>query len=222
MEIYLNTEKDIIRLPVLPASFERTLSTNLSETKIIGLGDVAAFDGDGLSRITLESFFPNRDYSFNAYSPVPPPYEFILKLGIARQHGKPVRLIITGTGINKLMLITNLNYGERDCTGDVYYTIDLVEYRSITIPKLSSNNDSGNTNSNSNSNNNTNRPSENKPTTNTQKSYKVKKGDCLWDIAQKHYGKGSQYTKIKNANTTKYPNLKKNNVIHVGWELIIP
>src|SRR5699024_6358077 len=40
---------------------------------------------------------------------------------------------------------------------------------------------------------------------NQQKTHKVIKGDCLWDIAQKYYGKGSLYTKIKEANKSKYP-----------------
>ena len=32
------------------------------------------------------------------------------------------------------------------------------------------------------------------------KTYTVKAGDCLWNIAKKFYGKGSDYTKIYNAN----------------------
>ena len=51
---------------------------------------------------------------------------------------------------------------------------------------------------------------------------KVKKGDCLWDIAQKYYGKGSLYPKIKEANKSKYPSLSKSNIIQINWELIIP
>ena len=70
---------------------------------------------------------------------------------------------------------------------------------------------------------NTNRlDNESVNATNQQKSYKVVKGDSLWAISQKHYGNGSLYTKIKEANKTKYPSLSKNNVIYVGWELIIP
>ena len=32
------------------------------------------------------------------------------------------------------------------------------------------------------------------------KTYTVVSGDCLWNIAKKFYGDGSQYTKIYNAN----------------------
>ena len=216
MEIYLNTNTETIRLPILPQSFERFLSTNIAEDKVIGLGDIAMFNGNGLSKITLESFFPNRPYHFNTYSPVPAPYEFVSKIGVARQNGTPVRLIITGTNINRLMLITDFSYGEQDCTGDVYYTIDLIEYRPVTIPKIANNTNSNNSNSNSD------RPSDSNSSTTTQKIHKVKKGDCLWDIAKKYYGKGSLYPKIREANTSKYPSLKKSTIIHIGWELIIP
>ena len=52
-----------------------------------------------------------------------------------------------------------------------------------------------------------------------QRKYTVKKGDCLWNIAKKYYGKGALYTKIYNANKSK---IKNPNVIYVGQVLIIP
>ena len=114
------------------------------------------------------------------------------------------------------MYITNYSYGEKDGTGDVYYSMDLLEYRPITIPTITENT--------SNNTQNTSRPTENNPNNNssTQKTHKVVKGDSLWAIAQKHYGKGSLYPKIKEANKSKYKSLAKNNIIYVNWELVIP
>ena len=74
----------------------------------------------------------------------------------------------------------------------------------------------------SNSNPNTNTPRPETPQTSQQKTHKVKKGDCLWSIAQKYYGKGSLYPKIKEANKSKYPSLAKNNIIYTNMVLIIP
>lgn len=54
------------------------------------------------------------------------------------------------------------------------------------------------------------------PTTTT---YTVKKGDCLWKIAKKYYGSGSQYTKIYEANKDK---IKNPNLIYPGQVLTIP
>jgi LysM repeat protein len=51
----------------------------------------------------------------------------------------------------------------------------------------------------------------------------VKSGESLWGIAQKYFGDGSRYAEIVEANKGKYPGLIKNpNLIHPGWELIIP
>ena len=220
MEIYLKSKEadkeTILRLPVLPSEFERLTSASFNESKIIGLGEVATFGVNGLSRITLSSFFPAKKYTFNQYPNIQKPYDSIGILKNWKNKGIVVRLIMTGTDINQEMMITDLNYGEQDSTGDVYYTINLVEHRNVTIPKID-------TKKPTNQDNKTDRPTDNKNnTTTTQKTHKVVKGDCLWDIAHRFYGKGKDYPKIKNANSTKYPSLKKNNIIYVGWELVIP
>jgi nucleoid-associated protein YgaU len=51
--------------------------------------------------------------------------------------------------------------------------------------------------------------------------YTVQKGDTLWAIAEKHYGKGkgAKYTEIVKANT---PPVKDPDLIQPGWVLRIP
>lgn len=53
------------------------------------------------------------------------------------------------------------------------------------------------------------------------KFYTVQKGDTLWAIAEKHYGKGkgAKYTDIVKANT---PPVKNPDLIQPGWVLRIP
>ena len=48
-------------------------------------------------------------------------------------------------------------------------------------------------------------------------SYKIKSGDCLWNIAKKYYGDGSKYTLLASANGISNPNL-----IYAGNTLTIP
>ena len=216
-EIWFKTKDKAVRLPVVPSEFERVIDANYETNNIIGLGDIATFAGNGLAQLSLSSFFPNHEYSFNAYSNVPKPYDIAHIFKEWKNKGTVVRVILTGTDINQEMYITNYSYGEKDGTGDVYYSMDLLEYRPITIPTITENT--------SNNTQNTSRPTDNNSnnaTTSTQKTHKVKKGDCLWDIAQKYYGKGSLYPKIKEANKSKYKSLAKNNIIYVNWELIIP
>ena len=51
--------------------------------------------------------------------------------------------------------------------------------------------------------------------------YTVQKGDTLWEIAEKHYGKGkgAKYTEIVKANS---PPVKDPDMIQPGWVLRIP
>ena len=52
------------------------------------------------------------------------------------------------------------------------------------------------------------------------KTYTVKSGDCLWNIAKQFYGSGSDYTKIYNANKG---TIRGNpNLIYPGQVLTLP
>ena len=67
--------------------------------------------------------------------------------------------------------------------------------------------------------------------TQTAKTYTIKSGDCLWNIAKTYYGDGSKYTVIYNANKTVIENAAKQrgrasssngNWIYPGTVLTIP
>lgn len=214
MEIYLGTDNDKIRFPVVPSSIGVNRSNNIDTQAVIKLGEVPIFNGTSLKTIEFTSFFPNQEYNFCDYTGFMKPYEFSEKIQKWMYEGKPLRVIVTDSPTNMQCLIQQFDTVEQDGTRDLYFTLNLLEYRPIGVPSL-------NNSSSSSSSGNLTRPSE-EITNNTQKTHKVVKGDCLWDIAQKYYGKGSLYPKIKEANKTKYPSLAKNNIIQVKWELIIP
>ena len=219
MEIYLGTDNDKIRFPVVPPSIGVNRSNNIDTESVIKLGEVPIFNGTSLKTIEFTSFFPNQEYSFCDYTGFMKPYEFSEKIQKWMYEGKPLRVIVTDSPTNMQCLIQQFDTVEQDGTRDLYFTLNLLEYRPIEVPNLSS----SNTSSNSNNTQNTSRPNKvNTNSSNQQKTHKVVKGDTLYDIAKKHYGNGNLYTKIKEANKTKYPSLAKNNIIQVKWELIIP
>ena len=178
---------------------------------------MSLFSGVELKSIPIDSFFPNKDYSFCTYNNIEKPYELVRKLETWQNNGTKLRYIVTDTYTNIPVMINSFTYQEQDGTGDVYFNLSLVEYKEIKLNKTSSSD-------NSNSNNNaTNRPTENAPKPSGEnKTHKVVKGDSLWSIAQKYYGDGSKYPKIKEANKSKYPSLSKNNIIYTNMELVIP
>ena len=219
MEIYLGTDNDKIRFPVVPSSIGVNRSNNIDTQAVIKLGEVPIFNGTSLKTIELTSFFPNQEYSFCDYTGFMKPYEFSDKIQKWMYEGKPLRIIVTDSPTNMQCLIQQFDTVEQDGTRDLYFTLNLLEYKPIEVPNLSNNNQSNN----SNNSQNISRPSENNNSSNSnqQQTHKVVKGDSLWAIAQKYYGKGSLYPKIKEANKSKYPSLAKNNIIYPNWELII-
>ena len=225
MEIYLGTDNDKIRFPVVPSAIGVNRSNNIDTESVLKLGEVPIFNGTSLKTIELVSFFPNQEYSFCDYTGFMKPYEFSDKIQKWMYEGKPLRVIVTDSPTNMQCLIQQFDTVEQDGTRDLYFTLSLLEYKPIEVPNLSNNSQNNNSSSNnSNNSQNISRPSENNDgsSSNQQKIHKVVKGDNLWDIAQKYYGKGSLYPKIKETNKAKYPSLSKSNVIYTNMELIIP
>ena len=212
IEMWLKADDKVFKFPVLPSSFDLDNSSIIETSNIVNLGQVAMYGGNALKTISISSFFPSKEYQFCTYYGFPQPYECVKMIEEWRAAGKQIRLIITSTPINMPVLIESFEWGERAGTRDVEFTLTLKEYKPITIKTTPPTTTTPEP---------TPRPVD-KPTTNKQKTHKVKKGDCLWDIAKKYYGKGSLYPKIKEANKSKYPSLAKNNIIYTYMELIIP
>lgn len=214
MEIWLTTNKTQFRFPVIPPEIMINGSTIESSVNLLNKGEANVYAGNNVQDIEISCFFPEQDYCFVEYRPFPAPYKCV---GIIRDwmnKGQSVRLVIPGI-INFPVRIISCEYGEKDGTKDVYYTIKLKEVRSVNIRKLSD------SNSNSNSSKPSN-PTADKKEDGKQRTHKVVKGDNMWDLAKKYYGKGSEHPKIREANKAKYPKLKNANIIYVGWILIIP
>ena len=216
MEMYLKKDdKDIFRFPVLPSAINVQDYAITNDSNITGLGDVTVFGGKGLRTIEISSFFPNpkRKYKFVNYNDYPKQYDCVAKIKKWMDKGEVLRFIVTGTEINFQVRITDFEYSEQDGTRDVYFTINLKEYRKIKISSTTPNKKKTD-----NKDRTDTKETDNKP---KQKTYTVKSGDTLYDIAKKHYGKGSDYKKIIEKNKSKYPSLAKSTTLKKGWVLTI-
>ena len=106
---------------------------NNSTVLVEGIGEVGFIGKPKLAEIPpIDSFFPNQNYSWCQYSPFPTPKECtdLIEKWIAS--GNPIRYLVTGTSLNLLCSIEDFEYGEKDGTGDVYFTLTLKEYKTIT------------------------------------------------------------------------------------------
>lgn len=212
MEFWLKkSNSDKFMLPVNPESFAFTEKHNNTSVNVNSIGEVNLLGKRDLKTGTISSHFPKRDRNYANNSGRQAPYTYINKLLSWKSSGKPVQLIITGTKINFQVTIETLKYGEQDGTGDVYYDLTLKEYRAVEIKKTKLKKKKKTTKKKSKPK----RPAAKKKT----KTYTVKSGDCLWNIAKRFYGNGAQYTKIYNANRGK---IKNPNLIYPGQVLTIP
>ena len=216
LEIYLKeNDSNMIRFPVTPSEVACETSVTINTESVNDLGSVSLFGGTELRNIPINSFFPAKDYSFCTYSNIEKPYDLVSKIENWQNKGTKLRYIVSDGYTNIPVMISSFSYREQDGTGDVYFDLSLIEYKEIKLNKTTSSNNS--------SNNSTDRTTENAPKPSGEnKSHKVVSGDSLWAIAQKYYGDGSQYPKIKEANKDKYTSLKNNNIIYSNWELIVP
>lgn len=201
MEFWLMQGNEKLRLPVPPTKYDIKKALNNSTVIVEGLGEVSFIGKPKLAEIpTIESFFPDHVYPFCQYSPVPSPKECTDIIEKWMLSGKPIRYIVTGA-INTECTIESFQYGAHDGTGDVYFSLELKEYRVISTKTTAA---STNTKSiMSVATAQVTRPVEKV----TPKTYTVKSGDTLWGIAKKELGDGSQYSYLATKNGIKNPNL---------------
>lgn len=210
MDYYLsfNNNEERLRLPVIPSSFEVLIPHQNTTVNITNLGEINLIGKTGLATMTIESFFPKQQYSFCLYKDFPQPYECIKMLLKWKESGKPIRVIVTETLINYAMAIESISYSERDGTGDVYFTIEMKEYKFIKTPNVNTTLTSNGTTLMT--------PQTQRETKPVASEYMVKQGDTLWQIAKRLTGNGNNYKTIAQKNNIKNPDLLK-----VGQRLVI-
>ena len=183
--------KEII-IPVLPSKLKVTSAGDNDTDTVLGLGEVLILRQKRLLTVSWDSFCPAHSAPY-APGVITPPLELIRAIQTARDALQPVRLLITGTDldINVRMGIESFDYEERSGElGDLYYSIKLSEWKDYSPRRIVL--------------------QEKKPTAKDPsragqpngmpKTYTVVKGDCLWYIAKRFYGKGGEWPKIYSAN----------------------
>jgi nucleoid-associated protein YgaU len=146
--------------------------------------------------------FPARKYSFNQSGTKLDPYDYIEKIITWCDNHTILRLIVSDTAVNVQVVISDISYGEKDGTGDVYATISLREYRKLTVVQT---NKTGN------------KVRGVEKTTTSKENYVIKSGDTLGAICRKYYGNASLSTKL-----AAYNGIKNSNLIYVGNTLKLP
>lgn len=213
---------DGMELPIAPQKLTIKIKGNNKTLTLINEGDINFLRAPGLTEITFDAVLPMLgQYSFaNGYRR---PDSYLNKLESLMTDKEPFRFLVSRVSpSSRLLYDTNMKVSLENYTitedatkgPDVTVSITLKQYisystKTVTVVKP--------------------KP-EKKPVVQQKKkretssapkvkTYTVKSGDCLWNIAKKYYGNGAQYTKIYNANKGK---IKNPNLIYPGQVLTIP
>lgn len=213
---------DGMELPIAPQKLTVKINGNNKTLTLINEGDINFLRAPGLTEITFDAVLPMLgQYSFaNGYRR---PDSYLNKLESLMTGKEPFRFLVSRVSPSgRLLYDTNMKVSLENYTvtedatkgPDVTVSITLKQYisystKTVTVVKP--------------------KP-EKKPVVQQKKkretssapkvkTYTVKSGDCLWNIAKKYYGNGAQYTKIYNANKGK---IKNPNLIYPGQVLTIP
>lgn len=211
--------------PVAPSKLQLKISNQNKTMTLINEGEINILKTPGLTEISFDILIPNVKYPFAVYkSGFKNAKHFLDKLENLKTKKKPFQFIVTRTLPNgKMLFNTNMKVSLEDYKPvedasegfDVTVSITLKQYRKFAT-KTCKIKKKGKSKKKSASKKKTRETTKD---TSKNQTYKVVKGDCLWNIAKKFYGDGSKYTVIYNANKDK---IKNPNLIYPGQVLTIP
>lgn len=211
-DFYFDTPYGLLTFPITPGELSIKVGSKNETITLINEGDVNLLKSPALIEVEFEARFPMRNYPFaRKIKPFGDYYNIIKKV---KEEKKPFRFIVARRNpkgsrtwdTNLLMALEEFEIKENADEGDdVLVSFSLKQYKEygvrkvkVTIPKKTTTTTTVKKKATTTSTSKKTRTTVKK--TATKKTHVVKKGDTLWAISKKYYGKGSLYTKIYKAN----------------------
>lgn len=193
--------------PVTPSQVQTKVGNCNETVQILQMGQANLLKNAGLEEVRFRALFPGRQYHFvQVEEGFREPSYFLERLKDFKKAQKPVQLIIfrrlaDGSQIfcsNVEMGLEEYNIVEQGGEqGDFWVEIALKEYRKMQSIAYRPASD-GNT---------LEKQPAQRPAKEMAKTYVVKKGDNLWNIAKKELGDGSKFGELAKKNGISNPSL---------------
>lgn len=202
-----------LQFPVHPEKIDVMRGSDNESIRLTGVGEVTIIQKPAADRVKWSGFFPAAEFP-GVHGPLQEPMKYIEQLNTWKDSEKPIYLVSTACGLSDYYTIERLDYSEAGGdVGTISYSLELKLYREVSVRAVTVNAAARTA---------TVPKQEVAPrvdNTVIPKTYTVVSGDCLWNIAKKFYGDGSQYTRIYEANKDK---ISSPNLIYPGQVLTIP
>lgn len=193
-------------LPVNPKELAVTQGSGNKTINLLNVGEVVIAGNRGPIKMAVNTFLPASNSPFYKERN---PEEIVMKMKQWKNGRQPLRIIVSGTDINTMFLVENMEEQYREGQLDIYINWNFTEYRVLNVPASATTAFSGNVNSSE--------LKERSGVVKTPKKVTVKTGDSLWGLAIRYYGDGRLWKKIAAANGIANPNR-----IKVGMVLEMP
>lgn len=189
MEFTLIDGKTQFQFPVKPEELTISRSKGYETINMLEHGEFDFAQGEKVKEITFSSFFPKEyDASYCMYEDLPDPRVAMNMLNTFLISKKPLRFIITNTGVNVPVYLISHNTTFRGGeSGDIYFDLTLRTWRDSKVEKV------GSAASGSKSGSRTDLKK-------SSKTYTVKSGDSLSKIAKLELGSSSKWNEIYKLN----------------------
>lgn len=201
MDIYLTRVggSGDFHFPSLPEKIKASYGTNYETYNIINIGQVMLPRGNKCDKISWSgTFFGKPRRKLDYLGTWMKPQSCINRLEKWRQKGRVLRLLITETGINMDVTISDFKPSYEGGVGDVPYSIEFAAYREL---KMYTTSEMGITSYEKKT-----QPRQQDSASSAGKqpcmgdAYTITCNDTLWGIAQRCYGSGSRWPEIYDAN----------------------
>ena len=139
-QVILSSGEDKFTLPVTPSKYSVTTSQNNKVVDILDFGEHLIFGNEKLMKLKVSCFFPAQKHAYPfVVGDKKEPAECVELMNNWRTAKTPVRIIITDSPVNLIMSIDTFVYKEKDGTRDVYFDLNLTEYRDFNVPSANFN-----------------------------------------------------------------------------------
>jgi LysM repeat protein len=228
---YFADGSDVLTFPITPGELTISVGSNNQVVTLINEGDVNVLKSPSLTEVSFEARFPMRKYP---YSREPANFQtYFDKFKELKEQKKSFRFIVVRTtpsgkrlwDTNLLVALEDFEIKESADEGDdVLISFNLKQYKEYGVRTLPNSYKKTTTSTSNKTRSGDNGSSKNQ-------NYKVKSGDCLWNIAKKYYGSGAKWKVIYEANKSsieatakKYGKASSSNGhwIYPNQELVIP